>query len=60
MKKTELVVIDSKTNQMRRFVGKNVTHHVTADGALDPETVEIFRRNPDFLLDIDDPEPECA
>lgn len=42
-------------NQYQRFIGRTRTHHVVSDQPLSKEDVEVFRTNPDSML-----EPEVA
>jgi len=62
MKTVPLVVFDTKKNTLARFEGKKRTHHARpgSDAVLDRETIEIFRKNPEFLLDPEDDDPIAA
>lgn len=61
-KETPLVVFNTKENTLQRFSGKRRTHHVRpGPGAvLDAETIEIFRKYPEYLLDDDDDDAPTA
>lgn len=49
--KQPLVVIDTKTNQYVRYVGKTKTDHIQSDRPLDRDLVEQFRVDPTSVFD---------
>ena len=54
-----LVLIDTKTNHYKRYVGHECTDHMISDTALDADVVEQFRTAPESVYD-DDEENSCA